>query len=72
MIGKLIGSALSFLGAALCGYGVYSLANMLYLGLTNQNWLMAIAGGLLVYLFGGLLAIGFLGFAILGIIVLSE
>jgi len=72
MIGRIIGSVLSFLAAAICGFGVYSLATMIYSGVMTQNWLMAIAGGLLAYFFGALLVVGIIAFAVLGIFVLGS
>jgi len=47
----------------LCGYGIYWLINMLLQGILSANWLMVIGGGILMYLFLGLLVVG----AIVGI-----
>jgi len=72
MIGRIIGACLSWALAGLCGYGVYSLAAMIYNGVMGQNWLMAIAGGVLAYFFGALLVIGAILFIVLGLIVLAD
>ena len=57
LIPKLVGLTLIALGV-LCGCGVYSLIQCIIQGAITQNWIMVIAGGVLAYVFIGLLGLG--------------
>jgi len=58
MLGRLIGAAFGAIVSIVSGYGIYRLVDMIVSGVSSQNWLMAIAGAILVYLFIGLLILG--------------
>jgi len=72
MIGKLIGTVFGGIISILSGYGIYRLVDMLINGVSTQNWLMVIAGGILTYLFIGLLLGGVLLGGIIMIVVLAD
>ena len=72
MLGRILGALASWAGAVLCGYGVYKLAEMILGGASGGNWLMVIAGGVLAYIFGGLLVIGAIGLFLLGLVFLVD
>jgi len=72
MLGRILGALASWAGAVLCGYGVYKLAEIIINGAGAGNWLMVIAGGVLAYIFGGLLVVGAIGLALLGIVILAD
>lgn len=71
MIARMIGAIICWIFAGLCGWGVYGIISMVINGVISQNWLLAIAGGLLAYFFGILLLIGAILLTILGITVLA-
>jgi len=72
MLGRILRALASWVGATLCGYGVYKLAEMILGGASGGNWLMVIAGGVLAYIFGGLLVIGAIGLFLLGLVFLVD
>ncbi len=44
--------------SVVCGYGLYWLANTILSGAMQGNWFLVVAGGILLYLFFGLLITG--------------
>lgn len=53
------GLIVSLIVASITGYGLWWLANTIWLGAVQQNAWMMLAGGILIWLFGGLLFAGF-------------
>jgi len=72
MLGRILGTILSWAGAALCGLGVWKIIEMIVSGAGSGNWLMVIAGGILAYLFGFLLALGAGVLFIVGLAILFD
>jgi hypothetical protein len=66
MIGRLLVCLAGLLLCAGTGYGIYWLGSLIFGGALAGNWLMVIAGGILAYLFIGLLVAGF----IIGIVII--
>lgn len=59
-----VGGALISLGSS---YGIWKLIEMILSGVSEGNWIMVLAGGILIYFFIGFLILGFiLGLAIVG------
>jgi hypothetical protein len=63
MNGRILGQLLiCLLGLLICigsGYAVYWMASLIFGGALSQDWLMVIAGGILAYLFMGVLCVVF-------------
>lgn len=72
MLGKLLGTIASWIGAAVCGYEAWKIIEIILNGVSSGNWLMIIAGGIIGYLFGALLIAGAAGLAILGFMILAD
>ena len=72
MLGKILGTILSWAGAALCAFGIYKIADMIWSGFTSKDLWLVIGGGILAYFFIGLLIVGVIGLTILGFIILTE
>lgn len=68
-LGRLIGTVVGGIISFCSGYGLYKIAEIILNGASKGEWLMVIAGGVLAYVFAGLLVVGF--FAGLAIIFLS-
>ena len=49
------------------GYVTWWIINMIWVGALTSNWVMVLAGGLLAYLFFGLLMTGIIVFAVLAL-----
>ena len=69
--GKIFLSTVFFLLMLACAYGVYALVSMILSGVATGNWLMVIGGGILAYLFAGLLIAGTIGFFLLFILAIT-
>jgi len=59
MIGKIIGTIIGGLTSLASAFGIYKLINFIVSGVTEQDWLKVIAGGVLAYLFIGILVVCF-------------
>jgi len=70
MITKIIG-LICWVGTALCGWSLYSLVRMLIDGIVEQNLWLLIGGGLLLYVFLGLLFVGMVVTFVVGYVVIS-
>jgi len=72
MLGRLIGTAFGAIVSIVSGYGIYRLVDMIISGVSSQNWLMVIAGGILIYLFIGLLVLGVIAGGVIILLSLAE
>jgi len=72
MLGRLLGAIGAWIGAGLCGYGIYKIIETILSGVTTSNWLMVIGGGIIGYLFGGFLLVGGIALTALGIKILFD
>lgn len=54
-MGSILGAIFGGVVALAGSYGLYRLVDMIISGVASESWVMAIAGGILLYFFGGLL-----------------
>lgn len=67
MIGKILGTIFGGAISVLSAIGIWKLVEMITNGVYNQNWLQVIAGGILTWVFLGILVVIFVG----GIIIIA-
>jgi len=70
--GRLLGALAFWIGAGLCIFGIYKLVEMILQGANAGNWLLVLAGGILIYLFGAVLGIVGIILTILGLAILAD
>lgn len=68
---RLLGLA-CWIGAGLCVFGIYKLAEMILYGANTGNCALVLAGGILIYLFGAVLGIVGIILTILGLAILTA
>ena len=70
--GKIFASVICFLLMLACAYGLYGILSLILSGISAGNWIMVIGGGILGYLFAGVLGVGVLAFFVLFIFSLTR
>jgi len=59
MIGKMIGALIGGLTSLASAFGIYKMVSFIVIGVAEEDWLKVIAGGVLAYLFTGVLVVIF-------------